>query len=73
MKFWLSLLFEPPELLLDYARLAEELGFEGVCLPDHVVVKQGERTPHPNGYPLQPDEIFIDPLKIGRASCRERV
>ncbi len=62
MKFWLSLLFEPTEQLLDLARVAEELGLEGVVLPDHVVVKVGDKTPHPSGYPLQPDEEFIDPF-----------
>ena len=62
MKFWLSLLFEPADQLVDHARVAEELGFEGVVLPDHIVVKEGERTPHPRGHPLQPDEIFLDPF-----------
>jgi len=62
MKFWLSLLFEPPGSLLDHARMAEEFGYEGVVLPDHVVVKDGPRTPHPSGYPLQADEVFVDPL-----------
>ena len=62
MKFWLSLLFEPADQLVDHARVAEELGFEGVVLPDHIVVKEGERTPHPRGHPLQPDEVFLDPF-----------
>ena len=62
MKYWLSLMFEPPSELTAYARLAEELGFEGVTLPDHVVIDEGSRTPHPSGYPLQADEIFTDPL-----------
>ena len=62
MKFWLCLNFEPTESLLDHARNAEALGYEGVVLPEHVVVKDGERTPHPNGYPLKPWELFIDPF-----------
>jgi probable F420-dependent oxidoreductase len=62
MKFWLSLMFEPPHSLATHARNAEAHGFEGVVLPDHVIVKEGPRTPHPNGYPLQADEIFLDPL-----------
>jgi probable F420-dependent oxidoreductase len=64
MKFWLSLLYEPVNQLLDHARMAEELGFEGVVLPDHVVIKEGGRTPHPSGYPLRPDEPFLDPLLV---------
>jgi len=62
MKFWLSLMFEPAESLLAHARNAEQLGFEGVVLPDHVVITDGARTPHPSGYPLDPKEIFVDPL-----------
>jgi len=55
-------MFEPPESLLVHARNAEQLGFEGVVLPDHVVIKDGPRTPHPSGYPLDVREIFVDPL-----------
>ena len=62
MKFWLSLLFEPYDELVDHARRAEELGFEGVFLPDHVVIVDGERTAHPDNYPLRADEPFTDPL-----------
>jgi len=62
MKFWLTLDFEAPEHLLDYARKAEELGFEGVVLPDHVVVKDGPRTPHPSGFGLRADHLFVDPM-----------
>ena len=62
MKFWLSLMFEPPGDLLAHARLAEELGFEGVTLPDHIMINQGNRTPHPSGYDLDPSALFPDPL-----------
>jgi probable F420-dependent oxidoreductase len=62
VRYWLSLMFEPANQLLDHARVAEELGFEGVLLPDHVVVRDGDRTPHPSGYPLRADEPFAEPL-----------
>jgi probable F420-dependent oxidoreductase len=62
VRFWLSLNFEPMDQLLDHARDAEAFGFEGVVLPDHVVIKVGERTAHPKGYPLQPNEFFLDPF-----------
>jgi probable F420-dependent oxidoreductase len=62
VRFWLSVMFEPYDQLLDHARRAEELGFEGVIMADHVVVLDGERTPHPSGYPLRADEPFPDPL-----------
>jgi len=60
MKFWLSLIFEPVDSLLDHARYAEELGFEGVVLADHVVVKDGPKTKHPSGFPCPADAPFID-------------
>jgi len=62
MKFWLFLLFEPQETLLEHARNAERFGFEGVAMSDHVVLKTGEKTPHPSGIPVDPDFIFPDPL-----------
>lgn len=62
MKFWLSLIHEPSELLLDHARNAEELGYEGVVVSDHVVIKDGERTPHPSGQPVPADRVWTDPL-----------
>lgn len=62
MRFWLQLNFEPMDQLLDHARAAEAFGYEGVVLPDHVVVKADDRTPHPTGYPLESDEPFSDPF-----------
>jgi probable F420-dependent oxidoreductase len=62
MKFWLSLIFEPHQQLLDLARMAEELGFEGVVLPDHVVMLDAERTPHPTGTIHHPEDPYVDPL-----------
>jgi hypothetical protein len=61
VKFWLSLLFEPTEQLLDLPG-SPRSSVSRVSLPDHVVVKVGDKTPHPSGYPLQPDEDFIDPF-----------
>jgi probable F420-dependent oxidoreductase len=62
MRFWLSLNFEPCDELLDLARAAEDCGFEGVVLPDHVVVPAEDTTLHPSGYPLSPNEPFLEPL-----------
>jgi probable F420-dependent oxidoreductase len=62
VRFWLSLNFEPLDQLLDLARMAEEFGYEGVVLPDHIAVPSGDTTPHPTGYPLQPEEEFPEPL-----------
>jgi probable F420-dependent oxidoreductase len=62
VRFWLSLNFEPWDQLLALARLAEDVGFEGVVLPDHIVIPAGDLTPHPSGYPLDPEEPFVEPL-----------
>lgn len=65
-KFWLSHLSVPPRELVAYARHAEELGFEGVMGPDHLVgwAKQSRsRYPyHPSGtIPVPPKLDFPDP------------
>ncbi len=62
MKFWLCLQGTPADEFVQAARDAEALGYEGVWLPEHLVVKDGDRTPHPTGYPLQADEEFPDPF-----------
>jgi probable F420-dependent oxidoreductase len=62
MRYWLSLNFEPWDQLLGLARVAEDAGFEGVVIPDHIVVPAGDTTPHPSGHLLKPEENFLDPL-----------
>jgi probable F420-dependent oxidoreductase len=62
VRFWLSLNFEPWDQLLELAKAAEECGFEGVVLPDHIVVPAEDTTLHPSGYPLNPAEPFLEPL-----------
>ena len=64
MKFWLCLQGTPTDEFVEAARDAEAFGYEGVWLPEHLVVKDGERTPHPTGYPLQADEEFPDPFLV---------
>jgi probable F420-dependent oxidoreductase len=50
--------------LVQFARDAEALGYEGVTLPEHIIVKVGERTPHPTGYPMEAEAEFPDPLIV---------
>jgi probable F420-dependent oxidoreductase len=55
MKFWQSVAFSDPDDLLDVARIAEEVGFHGVFLPEHVFVpeKLESKYPYsPNGTPI---------------------
>ena len=51
MKFWQMLHWVEPDQLLPLARLAEELGFEGVMLGDHAVYPDVVNTV----YPYSPD------------------
>lgn len=67
MKFWLFLSYEPPETLIEHARRAEERGFEGVALSDHIAIPASDMTDHPNKYPVEPDDIFTDQV-VGFAS-----
>jgi probable F420-dependent oxidoreductase len=64
MKFWLAAAAMPVDQLIQYGRDAEVLGYDGMMLPEHVVVKVGERTPHPTGFRLEPDADFPDPLCV---------
>jgi probable F420-dependent oxidoreductase len=66
---------EPIEVMLDYARDAEELGFEGVSLGEHVVIPTGDKTPHPTGFQLQHEMSWADPLCVfsAMAAVTERI
>ncbi len=64
MKFWLGLNMEPHQNLLALAKQAERVGFEGVVLPDHIIMPAGDDvTPHStHGHPIDPEWPFIEPL-----------
>jgi probable F420-dependent oxidoreductase len=64
MKLWLTLANQPIEDMVAWAREAEALGYEGITLPDHLVVNTGGVTPHPTGYQLQPETSFGDPMCV---------
>ena len=51
MKFWQVLSFTEPEQLVPLARAAEEAGFHGVLLSDHLFFPEKLRSP----YPYSPD------------------
>jgi probable F420-dependent oxidoreductase len=65
MEAWQNLGFTPHGSLVTLARLAEEVGFAGVTLPEHLVNPTVVDTPNPYvpaggaGYP--PDTAFLDP------------
>ncbi|MCW2991793.1 MAG: hypothetical protein JWM73_2387 [Solirubrobacterales bacterium] len=51
MRFFLYGTYIPTDQLIEVARLAEELGFAGISIPDHVVYPHETATP----YPYAPD------------------
>jgi probable F420-dependent oxidoreductase len=64
MKFWQMLTWMEPEQILDVARFAEELGFEGVMLGDHGVFPREVKAPYPYSAdgrpPMAPDAWYPD-------------
>lgn len=62
MKFWQSITWTEPDQLLDVARHAEELGFDGVMLSDHGVFPRDVSSPYPyssNGAPPMAHDCFL--------------
>ncbi|HEX7095592.1 MAG TPA: TIGR03619 family F420-dependent LLM class oxidoreductase [Acidimicrobiales bacterium] len=63
MRYWLCVMFEDNSQLLDIARAAEEIGFHGIAVADHVAVPHGFRSVHPSGEnPFVPTTNFPDPF-----------
>ena len=62
MRFWQSLIFTESDQLLDVARHAEDLGYTGVVLPDHVAMPEATDSSYPySEYELDPAAPFLDP------------
>jgi probable F420-dependent oxidoreductase len=56
-------MFEDNSQLCDIARAAEEIGFHGVAVADHVAIPEGFASVHPSGEnPFVPTTNFPDPL-----------
>jgi probable F420-dependent oxidoreductase len=49
LDFWIAVMFEGTEQLLDIARAAEELGYAGIAGADHVAVPAAFASVHPSG------------------------
>lgn len=65
MKFWQSLIFAESDQLLALARTAEEVGYEGVVLPDHVALPAQANSSYPySEYELDPRAPFLDPWPV---------
>jgi probable F420-dependent oxidoreductase len=61
MDFWVASLFVHTRQLVGLARAAEELGFTGVAVSDHVAIPQGFRSAHPSGGPPPFDHTAVFP------------
>lgn len=48
MKFWQALTWVETDQLVEVASIAEELGFDGAFVSDHLFVAQNPRWPHPD-------------------------
>lgn len=49
MRFWFPLMFEPPEQVVEIARICEACGFEGIGMADHLLVPDDYASVHPSG------------------------
>src|SRR5687768_11696433 len=65
MKFWLGVAFAEPDDLFDLARAADESGWHGITVSDHIVYLRDLSTPYPytpDGRPgWQPETSWPDP------------
>lgn len=66
MKFWMGVAFADPHELFDLARAADESGWHGITVSDHIFFPRELRTPYPytpDGKPgWQPDTSWPDPF-----------
>jgi probable F420-dependent oxidoreductase len=71
MEFWQAIAFTEPDQLVDFARTAEEFGFDGVTCGDHFVTPAQIESSYPytaDRKPwVQPDGPLPDPLLLTAA------
>jgi probable F420-dependent oxidoreductase len=65
VRYWLPLIYEPLDQFIDVAVAAEELGWEGIALADHLVVPAGFASTHPSGEQVVLESsAFPDPFTM---------
>jgi probable F420-dependent oxidoreductase len=63
VNYWMPVIFEPHDQLLELARIAEACGYEGLALADHVAVPTEFASVHPSGEnPFTAASPFPDPF-----------
>ncbi len=55
MKFWQAVSFSEPEQLVEIAQIAEEVGFEGLLVTDHLVHFEKLESRYPYSESGEPD------------------
>ena len=55
MKYWQALGYAPPDEMIEIAKVAEEAGFEGLLLSDHIFVPEDRKAPYPYSEDGEPD------------------
>ena len=77
LKFWMGVAFAEPDELYDLARAADDSGWHGITVSDHIVYLRDLRSPYPytpDGKPgWQPETSWPDPwVTIGALAARTR-
>lgn len=71
MEFWQAIAFTEPEQLVDFARTAEALGFDGVTAGDHFITPERIDSPYPYTADRRPwvlpEAPTPDPLMLAAA------
>jgi probable F420-dependent oxidoreductase len=75
MEFWQSLALTEMDELIELARFAEEVGFDGITISDHLATPKEIRTTYPyteDGKPMwAPDDAFPDPWVLIASMAQE--
>ncbi len=68
MKFWQAVSFTEPEQLVEIARIAEEVGFDGILVSDHLFYPEKLESKYPysaDGVPgFTPETAWPDPFAL---------
>src|SRR3712207_6780359 len=77
MKFWMGVAFAEPDELFDLARAADDSGWHGITVSDHIAYLKELRSPYPyteDGKPgWQPETSWPDPwVTIGALAAATR-
>jgi len=71
MEFWQAIAFTEPDQLVDFARCAEALGFDGVATGDHFITPERIESPYPYTESQRPwvlpEAATPDPLMLAAA------